>query len=120
MREWFCWETKTNWPRLKQVPCGRNCAKVPQSDDHTQAHNNTAYTLPEQTAVLHVSRRFDASSGIGQWAKLINEGQHEALKEKWQALPITGQLPSDRLRRKSSAGQTHGAKDRRAHYIPRW
>ena len=73
------------------------CEGAAQSDDHTQAHNNTAYTLPEQTAVLHVSRRFDASSGIGQWAKLINEGQHEALKEKWQALPITGQLPSDDL-----------------------
>jgi exodeoxyribonuclease V alpha subunit len=68
-----------------------------QSDEHTQAHNNTAYKLTEQTAVLHVSRRFDADSAIGQWAKLINEGQHEALIEKWQALPITGQSPSDEL-----------------------
>ena len=71
------------------------CEGAAQSDDHTQAHNNTAYTLPEQTAVLHVSRRFDANSAIGQWAKLINEGQHEALKARWQTLPITGQMPAD-------------------------
>ncbi len=73
------------------------CEGAAQSDEHAQAHNNTAYTLTEQTAVLHVSRRFDANSAIGQWAKLINEGQHEALKEKWQALPITGPSPSDEL-----------------------
>ena len=73
------------------------CEGAAQSDEHVQAHNNTAYTLPEQTAVLHVSRRFDTNSAIGQWAKLINDGQHEALKEKWHALPITGQLPSDDL-----------------------
>lgn len=73
------------------------CEGAAQSDDHAQANNNTAYTLTEQTAVLHVSRRFDANSAIGQWAKLINEGQYEALKEKWQTLPITGQLPADEL-----------------------
>lgn len=71
------------------------CEGAAQSDEHTQAHRNIVYTLPEQTAVLHVSRRFDANSAIGQWAKLINEGRHEALKEKWQTLPITGQLPAD-------------------------
>ncbi|MEY2948613.1 MAG: RecBCD enzyme subunit RecD [Pseudomonadota bacterium] len=69
------------------------CEGAAQSDDRTHAHCHTAYTLPEQTAVLHVSRRFDAHSAIGQWAKLINEGQHEALKARWQTLPITGQLP---------------------------
>ena len=73
------------------------CEGAAQSDDNTQANNNTTYTLTEQTAVLHVSRRFDANSAIGQWAKLINEGQHEALKEKWQILPITGQSPLDEL-----------------------
>ena len=71
------------------------CEGAAQSDDNTQAHKHTAYTLPEQTAVLHVSRRFDANSAIGQWAKLINEGQYEALQEKWQTLPVTGQLPAD-------------------------
>ena len=73
------------------------CQGAAQSDDNTQANKNATYTLTEQTAVLHVSRRFDANSAIGQWAKLINEGQHEALKEKWQALHTTGQSPLDEL-----------------------
>jgi exodeoxyribonuclease V alpha subunit len=44
---------------------------------------------------LHVSRRFDADSAIGQWAKLINEGQQQALKAHWQALPTADALPSN-------------------------
>ena len=73
------------------------CEGAVLSDDSTQANSNKAninkaYTLPEQTAVLHVSRRFHADSAIGQWAKLINDGQQQALKERWQALPIADAL----------------------------
>jgi exodeoxyribonuclease V alpha subunit len=71
------------------------CEGAAQSDDSTQAHNAQPYALPEQTAVLHVSRRFDANSAIGQWAKLINEGQQQALKAQWQALPTADALSSN-------------------------
>ena len=63
------------------------CEGAAQSDSHTHAQTNQAYSLTEQTAVLHVSRRFHADSAIGQWAKLINEGQQQSLKACWQALP---------------------------------
>ena len=63
------------------------CEGAAQSDSNTQAHTTKAYELTAQTAVLHVSRRFHADSAIGQWAKLINEGQQEALRACWQALP---------------------------------
>jgi exodeoxyribonuclease V alpha subunit len=36
--------------------------------------------------VLHVSRRFDANSAIGQWAQLINAGNSTAVKTQWQGL----------------------------------
>ena len=71
------------------------CEGASQSDDSTQANNAQPYALAEQTAVLHVSRRFDADSAIGQWAKLINEGQQQALKAQWQALPTADALPSN-------------------------
>ncbi len=63
------------------------CEGAAQSDSHTHAQTNQAYSLTDQTAVLHVSRRFHADSAIGQWSKLINEGQQQALKASWQALP---------------------------------
>ena len=68
------------------------CEGAAQSDNSTHAHKSKAYTLTEQTAVLHISRRFHADSAIGQWAKLINEGQQQALKAHWQALPSADAL----------------------------
>jgi len=63
------------------------CEGAFQSDDQTQAQTNRPYTLQEQTAVLHVSRRFHADSAIGEWARCINEGQLQLLKASWQTLP---------------------------------
>ena len=71
------------------------CEGAAQSDSNTQAHTTIAYELTAQTAVLHVSRRFHADSAIGQWAKLINEGQQEALRACWQALPDADPLSSN-------------------------
>jgi exodeoxyribonuclease V alpha subunit len=65
------------------------CEGVAHADDHTSPNSTMAYTLSEQTAVLHVSRRFHANSAIGQWARLINEGQQQPLKSQWQTLPLT-------------------------------
>ena len=65
------------------------CEGAAQADAITQAHPNKPYGLAEQTAVLHVSRRFDVGSAIGQWAKKINEGQQQALQDHWQVLPFT-------------------------------
>ena len=62
------------------------CEGAAQSDNTTQAHPNKSYTLTEQTAVLHVSRRFHVNSAIGQWAKLINAGDQQQLKKQWLAL----------------------------------
>ena len=62
------------------------CEGADQADDDTQAHPGKPYTLPEQTAVLHVSRRFHANSAIGQWAQLINTGDQEQLQKQWHAL----------------------------------
>jgi exodeoxyribonuclease V alpha subunit len=70
------------------------CEGAVQSDSHTHAQTNQAYSLTDQTAVLHVSRRFHADSAIGQWAKLINEGQQQSLKAYWQALPEADPLSS--------------------------
>jgi exodeoxyribonuclease V alpha subunit len=63
------------------------CEGAFQSDDQTQAQTNRPYTLQEQTAVLHVSRRFHADSAIGEWARCINEGQLQQLKASLQSLP---------------------------------
>ena len=71
------------------------CEGAQQSDDNTQARSGQALALPEQTAVLHVSRRFHQHSAIGQWAKLINEGQRDALKACWQALPTADALTAE-------------------------
>jgi exodeoxyribonuclease V alpha subunit len=49
------------------------CEGAAQADSNTQA-------------VLHVSRRFDANSAIGQWAQLINAGNSTAVKTQWQGL----------------------------------
>ncbi len=65
------------------------CEGAAQADDKTVAQTKHIYTLPEQTAVLHISRRFHANSAIGQWAKLINEGQQQSLKTQWQSLQAT-------------------------------
>ena len=62
------------------------CEGADQADNDTQAHPGKPYTLPEQTAVLHVSRRFHANSAIGQWAQLINAGDQEQLQNQWYAL----------------------------------
>jgi exodeoxyribonuclease V alpha subunit len=71
------------------------CEGAQQSDDNIQARREQAFGLPEQTAVLHVSRRFHEHSAIGQWAKLINEGQRDALKACWLALPTADALTAD-------------------------
>ena len=65
------------------------CEGAAQADSNTQAHPATPYALAEQTAVLHVSRRFDADSAIGQWAKLINSGDSSAVKAQWQGLNVS-------------------------------
>ena len=62
------------------------CEGAAHADNTIQAHATKPYTLPEQTAVLHVSRRFDANSAIGQWAKLINDGDQLQIKQQWHAL----------------------------------
>jgi exodeoxyribonuclease V alpha subunit len=62
------------------------CEGAAEADEHTQARAQTPYALAEQTVVLHVSRRFGADSGIGQWAKLINAGDLEQLQTQWHAL----------------------------------
>jgi len=62
------------------------CEGAAQADKAIQAHPTKPYTLPEQTAVLHVSRRFHANSAIGQWAKLINAGDQQQIKKQWHAL----------------------------------
>jgi len=62
------------------------CEGADQADNDIQAHPAKPYTLPEQTAVLHVSRRFHVNSAIGQWAKLINTGDQLQLKKQWHAL----------------------------------
>ena len=62
------------------------CEGAAQADKATQAHPIKPYTLPEQTAVLHVSRRFHANSAIGQWAKWINAGDQQQIKKQWHAL----------------------------------
>ena len=62
------------------------CEGAAHADNATQAHATKPYTLSEQTAVLHVSRRFDANSAIGQWAQLINAGNLQQIQEQWQAL----------------------------------
>ena len=66
------------------------CEGALHSDDKTQAQANQAYKLPEQTAVLHVSRRFHADSAIGEWSRFINKGLHQQLQASWQRLPQAG------------------------------
>ena len=70
------------------------CEGAAQSDNQTLAHKSEAYTLAEQTAVLHISRRFHANSAIGQWAKWINEDHQQNLQDSWQALPFAEALSS--------------------------
>ena len=65
------------------------CQGADQADENTQTQNTQAYALSEQTAVLHVSRRFHASSAIGQWAKFINAGDQPQIKTQWHALPVS-------------------------------
>ena len=65
------------------------CEGALQAEENTQAQNTKPYALAEQTAVLHVSRRFHANSAIGQWAKLINAGDQQQIKTQWQALTLS-------------------------------
>jgi exodeoxyribonuclease V alpha subunit len=64
------------------------CEGAAQADSNTQAHSAQTYALAEQTAVLHVSHRFDVNSAIGQWAKLINAGDSTAVKTQWHGLSL--------------------------------
>jgi exodeoxyribonuclease V alpha subunit len=64
------------------------CEGSAQANGITEAHPQKPYDLSEQTAVLHVSRRFHAKSAIGQWAKLINSGDQEQIKTQWDALSL--------------------------------
>jgi exodeoxyribonuclease V alpha subunit len=70
------------------------CEGAAHADNTIQAHATKPYTLPEQTAVLHVSRRFDANSAIGQWAQLINAGDLQQIQKKWQVLSTASNLDS--------------------------
>jgi len=65
------------------------CEGAALSENFTEPVNAKACSLPEQTAVLHVSRRFNAQSAIGQWAKMINEGDQTQLQSQWQRLQVT-------------------------------
>ena len=64
------------------------CEGAAQADSNTQAHSAQTYALAEQTAVLHVSHRFDVNSAIGQWAKLINAGDSTAVNTQWHGLSL--------------------------------
>ena len=68
------------------------CEGAAQADKAVQAQPAKPYTLPEQTAVLYVSRRFDAKSAIGQWAQLINAGDLQQIKKEWHALSTASAL----------------------------
>jgi exodeoxyribonuclease V alpha subunit len=70
------------------------CEGAANADNTIQAHATKPYTLPEQTAVLHVSRRFDANSAIGQWAQLINAGDLQQIQKKWQVLSTASNVDS--------------------------
>jgi exodeoxyribonuclease V alpha subunit len=70
------------------------CEGAAHADNTIQAHATKPYTLPEQTAVLHVSRRFDANSAIGQWAQLINAGDLQQIQKKWQVLSTASNVDS--------------------------
>ena len=70
------------------------CEGAAHADNTIQAHATKPYTLPEQTAVLHVSRRFDANSAIGQWAQLINAGDLQQIQKKWQVLSTASKVDS--------------------------
>lgn len=59
--------------------------------------------LAQQTVMLRHSRRFAAGSGIGQWARAVNEGDVAAARRLWQRAPAWGagaadvdRLPPDR------------------------
>ncbi len=62
------------------------CEGAAQADSATQAHPTKPYTLSEQTAVLHVSRRFHANSAIGQWSQWINAGDQQQIEKQWHGL----------------------------------
>ena len=70
------------------------CEGAAHADNTIQEHATKPYTLPEQTAVLHVSRRFDANSAIGQWAQLINAGDLQQIQKKWQVLSTASNVDS--------------------------
>ena len=70
------------------------CEGAAHADNTIEAHATKPYTLPEQTAVLHVSRRFDANSAIGQWAQLINAGDLQQIQKKWQVLSTASNVDS--------------------------
>jgi exodeoxyribonuclease V alpha subunit len=44
--------------------------------------------LAEHTIALTHSHRFDATQGIGRWARAVNAGDGQALEQLWQAAPV--------------------------------
>jgi exodeoxyribonuclease V alpha subunit len=56
--------------------------------------------LAQQTVMLRFSRRFADDSGIGLWARAVNEGDTTAVKTLWKATPefaSSGEVAVDRL-----------------------
>lgn len=63
-------------------------------------HGTTASPLAQQTVMLRHSRRFSDDSGIGQWAKAVNAGDTDAVRNHWRNTPVwsvAGQASVDRL-----------------------
>ena len=63
------------------------------------------WLAPHTMALTH-SHRFDATQGIGQWAKAVNAGDTEALQQLWQAAPV-GCLPPDSTVSRLHSRQSH-------------
>lgn len=64
--------------------------------------------LAAHTIALTHSHRFDATQGIGQWAKAANAGDTTALQQLWQQAP-EGCLPSGSTVSRLSVRQSHDA-----------
>ena len=76
--------------------------KVTGSDISAWGTGNasTASPLAQQTIMLRHSRRFSDESGIGQWAKAVNAGDTDAVRNHWRHTPVwsaVAQVSVDRL-----------------------
>ena len=72
------------------------------SDLRAWAPPNAAHasSLAQQTIMLRHSRRFSDESGIGQWAKAVNAGDTDAVRNHWHHTPVwsaQGPASVDRL-----------------------